>query len=53
MLAALDLYLATASCTELVTYASLGILTVGLGPFVPAWIADHALAARRASQGIK
>ncbi|MGU3661079.1 hypothetical protein [Methylobacterium fujisawaense] len=53
MLTNLDLYLATASCTELVVYASLGIITVGLGPFLPAWIAEHLTAARRASQGIR
>ncbi|WCS27817.1 hypothetical protein LOK46_13635 [Methylobacterium sp. NMS14P] len=52
MLNNLDTYLATASCTELVVYASLGIITLGLGPFLPAWIGEHYLAARRASQGI-
>ncbi|WP_298704580.1 hypothetical protein [uncultured Variovorax sp.] len=55
MLAALDLYLATASAsaTQMVTYASLGI--VGLGGFF--WgcghVGDQLLSARRASQGIK
>lgn len=52
MLVNLDLYLATASCTELVVYASLGIITLGLGPFLPVWICDHYLAGRRAAQGI-
>lgn len=53
MLVNLDTYLATASCTELVVYASLGIITVGFGPFLPVWIGDQFLAARRASQGIR
>lgn len=55
MFQALDLYLATssASATQMVAYASLGIL--GLGGFF--WgcghIGDQVLAARRASQGIR
>lgn len=54
MLNALDLYLATssASATQMVTYASLGI--IGLGSFF--WGCCHVgdqLADRRASQGIR
>lgn len=48
MLAALDAYLSTAPLPELLTYVGLAILTVGLGPFVPAFVADHVVAARRA-----
>lgn len=55
MLNALDFYLATssASATQMVTYASLGI--IGLWGFF--WgcghIGDQLLSARRASQGIR
>jgi hypothetical protein len=53
MLTALDLYLATASCTELVAFASAGILTVGLGPWFVADLIQHISAARRVSQGVR
>lgn len=53
MLTALDLYLSHASCTALVAYASLGIMTVGLGPWFVADAIEHVLAARRVSQGIR
>lgn len=48
MLTALDLYLSTASAPALVVYATLGIISVGLGPFVPAVIVQHVAAARGA-----
>lgn len=53
MLAALDLYLAIASATEMVVYAALGIITVGGLPWGIGHALDHALAARRTSQGIR
>ncbi len=43
---ALDLYLSAAPLAELLTYVSLAILAVGLGPFVPGLVADHVSAAR-------
>ncbi|MCJ2085525.1 hypothetical protein MKK88_05885 [Methylobacterium sp. E-005] len=46
-LAAIDLYLATAPLPVAVTFITLGMLTIGLGPFVPVWIAEHVAAARR------
>lgn len=52
MFQAFDLYLSTASCTELVVYAALGAIGIGLGPFAVANLVDHILVARRASQGI-
>jgi hypothetical protein len=51
VLNALDLYLSTAGCAELVAYASLGILTVGLGPWGIADLVEHVRAARIASRG--
>lgn len=48
MLTALDLYLSTAPLPEVLTYVGLGILTVGLGPFAPAFIAQHVAAVRGA-----
>lgn len=47
-LSALDLYLSTAPLAELLTYVSLAILAVGLGPFVPAVIVQHVAAVRGA-----
>ncbi|MHB2205026.1 hypothetical protein [Methylobacterium sp. CM6257] len=53
MLNAVDLYLSTAGCAELVAYASLGILTVGLGPWFAADLLEHAWAVRAASRGAR
>lgn len=53
MLTALDLYLSTASCTEMVAYATLGAITIGLGPFAVANLIDHILVACRVSQGTR
>jgi hypothetical protein len=53
MLTALDLYLSTASCTEMVAYATLGAITIGLGPFAVANLIDHVFIARRISQGVR
>ena len=53
MLAALDHYIAHASTVQLVCTEMLAIIVIGLGPFVPVWVADQFLAARRASQGIR
>ncbi|MGU3467554.1 hypothetical protein ACLBXO_22160 [Methylobacterium sp. C33D] len=48
MLTALDLYLSTAPLPELLTYVGLAMLAVGLGSFVPAFIAQHVAAVRGA-----
>lgn len=48
MLNAIDLYLSTAPAAALVAYAALGIIAVGLGPFVPAVIVQHVAAVRGA-----
>lgn len=53
VLNAVDLYLSTAGCAELVAYASLGILTVGLGPWFAADLLEHARAVRAASRGAR
>lgn len=45
---ALDLYLSTVPAPALVAYAFLGIVAVGLGPFAPAFIAQHVAAVRSA-----
>jgi hypothetical protein len=46
-------HLANCSCLELICWTQLAAVTLGLSPFVPIWIGDHYLAARRASQGIR
>lgn len=48
MLTAFEIYLSTAPLPEVLTYVGLGILTVGLGPFAPAFIAQHVTAVRGA-----
>lgn len=55
MLASLDLYLATstASATQMVAYATVGITLVGSFVWGGGNLVDHVLAARRASQGIR
>jgi hypothetical protein len=53
VLAALDIYLSTASAAEMVVYATLGVIAVGGLPWGIGHALDHALAARRASQGIR
>lgn len=46
-------YLTHCSCLELICWTQLAAVTLGLSPFVPVWIGDHLLAARRESQGIR
>lgn len=45
-------HLTTCSCFELICWTQLAAVTLGLSPFLPVWIGDQLLAARRASQGI-
>lgn len=46
-------YLTHCSCFELIVLDLLAAITIGLSPFAVHQVLDHALAARRASQGIR
>lgn len=46
ILTSIDLYLATAPLPVAAGVIGLGMLTIGLGPFLPVWIADHIAAVR-------